>query len=351
MALSTVPKSMRLFIGLVSVGISVHVATFLYAVELLDLHPRIKPRHITEKEVRGPMYHVHKVDPMLVDLRESYDNRRLLIDAARPHFMSRREILSYHREHFDYSDEATEPTQFYESLRGDASSMDMKCDTCALVSNSGQLLNSRAGDDIDSAQCVFRINAAPSLGYELDVGRRTTARVVSYRSVAEFFANSTQLVSQNRFLQNVFLHGPEYMFTTGKTPDILQSLIQKYDKVGFYKFSKAAEAQLDEEWETHTGKSRISSGTEFSTGLYTISIMKDICNTIVVYGMIPESHCRDNPDDKVPYSYYTSPSLPECLMYQYHEDIEAGGHRLMAERRVFKAWTLSNNITFVHPSW
>ncbi|XP_002735682.1 alpha-N-acetyl-neuraminyl-2,3-beta-galactosyl-1,3-N-acetyl-galactosaminide alpha-2,6-sialyltransferase-like [Saccoglossus kowalevskii] len=347
---STTSSLQRVFIGLVAFGVC-YLLGMLYTMDLSDLHPRIKPRHITEKEIRGPTYHKHKIDPMDVNLRESYESRRSLIDIAKPHLLSRREILSYHRETLDYPVDPTESVQFYESLRNEANDVLMQCDTCALVSNSGQLLDSRAGDDIDLAQCVFRLNAAPSLGYELDVGRRTTARIVSHRSISDLAGNATELLSRNRFLQNVFLHGPEYKFNTGKAPAILQSLLQKYTDVGFYKLSKIAESRLDKEYEMHTGKSRVSTGTEYSTGLYALSVMTDVCNNVVVYGMIPETYCSEHPTSKVPYSYYKPQSAPECLIYQYHEEIESGGHRLMTERRVFKAWALSNNITFSHPRW
>jgi|AntAceMinimDraft_12_1070368.scaffolds.fasta_scaffold152852_1 hypothetical protein len=42
---------------------------------------------------------------------------------------------------------------------------------CALVSNSGALKNSGLGGEIDAHEAVFRINNAPTKGYEKDVGR------------------------------------------------------------------------------------------------------------------------------------------------------------------------------------
>ena len=43
----------------------------------------------------------------------------------------------------------------------------------------GHITHSRRGDEIDEAECVFRLNSAPTIGYELDAGRKTTVRVVS----------------------------------------------------------------------------------------------------------------------------------------------------------------------------
>ena len=54
--------------------------------------------------------------------------------------------------------------------------LDGYCDTCAMVTNSGFLLGSKAGKFIDSNECVFRMNDGPVTGYEQDVGSRTTHR-------------------------------------------------------------------------------------------------------------------------------------------------------------------------------
>ena len=39
------------------------------------------------------------------------------------------------------------------------------------------------GADIDSQECVIRLNNAPIGGYESDVGRRTTLRVVAHNAL------------------------------------------------------------------------------------------------------------------------------------------------------------------------
>lgn len=60
--------------------------------------------------------------------------------------------------------------------------LSLKCNACALVSSSGILLGSNAGLQIDSTDCVFRLNSAPTLGFEKDVGSKTTIRVLSAAS-------------------------------------------------------------------------------------------------------------------------------------------------------------------------
>jgi len=48
------------------------------------------------------------------------------------------------------------------------------CDSCAVVSSAGILRRREYGEHIDANECVFRINRAPTAGYERHVGSRTT---------------------------------------------------------------------------------------------------------------------------------------------------------------------------------
>ena len=61
--------------------------------------------------------------------------------------------------------------------------MNLHCNTCALVTSSSHVLGSQAGEEIDRAECVIRMNDAPTLGFEADVGSRTSLRVVAHSSV------------------------------------------------------------------------------------------------------------------------------------------------------------------------
>lgn len=49
----------------------------------------------------------------------------------------------------------------------------------AVVGNSGRLAGAGAGEEIDAHAAVIRMNAAPTDGYEVDVGRRTTFRFIN----------------------------------------------------------------------------------------------------------------------------------------------------------------------------
>ncbi|XP_053342902.1 CMP-N-acetylneuraminate-beta-galactosamide-alpha-2,3-sialyltransferase 2-like isoform X2 [Clarias gariepinus] len=68
-----------------------------------------------------------------------------------------------------------------------------RCRTCAVVGNSANLKGSHYGAIIDAHDFVFRMNHAPTKGYETDVGARTTHRAF-YPESATDLDPSTHLV-------------------------------------------------------------------------------------------------------------------------------------------------------------
>ncbi|XP_031231766.1 alpha-N-acetylgalactosaminide alpha-2,6-sialyltransferase 3 isoform X3 [Mastomys coucha] len=65
----------------------------------------------------------------------------------------------------------------------------LNCNHCAVVSNSGQMVGQKVGEEIDHASCIWRMNNAPTKGFEEDVGYMTMVRVVSHTSVPLLLKN------------------------------------------------------------------------------------------------------------------------------------------------------------------
>ncbi|KAL7826123.1 hypothetical protein SRHO_G00338610 [Serrasalmus rhombeus] len=57
--------------------------------------------------------------------------------------------------------------------------------TCAVVSSAGAIHKSSLGKEIDSHDAVLRFNSAPTEGYENDVGKKTTIRIINSKVMGE----------------------------------------------------------------------------------------------------------------------------------------------------------------------
>ncbi|KAK9526249.1 hypothetical protein VZT92_014958 [Zoarces viviparus] len=95
------------------------------------------------------------------------------------HLQGRGQLLSAYREKVERIFQLVPATAHVE-----ASSPD-RCRTCAVVGNSGNLMNSRYGPLIDFQDFVIRINRGQIKGYEADVGTRTTHRVMYPESAVD----------------------------------------------------------------------------------------------------------------------------------------------------------------------
>nr|XP_033773148.1 alpha-N-acetylgalactosaminide alpha-2,6-sialyltransferase 3 isoform X2 [Geotrypetes seraphini] len=230
--------------------------------------------------------------------------------------------------------------------------LQLDCDLCAIVSNSGQMSGQRVGNEIDQSSCVWRMNNAPTKSFEEDVGRRTTIRVVSHTSVPlllkdpDYFfkeTNSTLFVIWGPF-RNMRTDGNGIIY------NMLRKAADRYTDAKIYVTTEKRMSYCDGVFKKETGKDRIQSGSFLSTGWFTLILAMDACYGIHVFGMINDTYCKSDGFRKVPYHYYES-GKNECDEYFLHENAPFGSHRFITEKTVFARWAKKKKIIFTHPNW
>ncbi|XP_069795397.1 alpha-N-acetylgalactosaminide alpha-2,6-sialyltransferase 3 isoform X1 [Narcine bancroftii] len=230
----------------------------------------------------------------------------------------------------------------------------LHCDLCSIVSSSGQMLGQKAGKLIDQSTCVWRMNNAPSLGFETDVGTRTTVRVVSHTSVPLLQQKQLHYFGEGNETTYVIWGPYRNMRQDGRgaTYNELRKLARKFPQAKIYLTTEERMKYCDRLFKQETGKDRVLSGTYLSTGWFTLVLAMEVCPKIHIFGMINDTYCslhRAGGRRKVPYHYYEAGSRDECAEYIIHENALYGGHRFITEKAIFAKWAKHHNITFSHP--
>ncbi|KAL2097827.1 hypothetical protein ACEWY4_007034 [Coilia grayii] len=229
----------------------------------------------------------------------------------------------------------------------------LHCDVCSMVSSSGQMLGQQMGPEIDRSSCIWRMNNAPTRGFEGDVGQRTTLRVVSHTSVPLLLQKPQYFFGQANDTVYVVWGPLRNMRKDGKgiVYNMLKQAAENYPQARIYVTTEERMNYCDMVFKKETGKDRIQSGSYLSTGWFTLILAMDMCKEIRVYGMINDTYCKTKGYRKVPYHYYEAGSRDECAEYLLHESAPYGGHRFITEKAVFAKWAKTHAIKFFNPEW
>lgn len=235
-------------------------------------------------------------------------------------------------------------------------SMALHCQNCALVTSSSHVLGSRAGEEIDRTECVIRMNDAPTLGYETDVGNRTSLRVVAHSSVFRVVRRPTEFFHRTDTNPVIIFWGPPNKIgkdAKGTLYRLIQRVSMTYSNVSCFSIAPSKMRKFDSLFHRETGRDRQKSHSWLSTGWFTMVIAIEICDNIKVYGMVPPNHCVKKPvSKKTPYHYYKPRGADECVTYLQNESGRRGNHhRFITEKQVFARWAKQYNVTFTHPKW
>ncbi|XP_066263992.1 CMP-N-acetylneuraminate-poly-alpha-2,8-sialyltransferase-like [Branchiostoma lanceolatum] len=182
--------------------------------------------------------------------------------------------------------------------------------SCAVVGNSGILLDSGCGPQIDSADFVFRSNLAAIEGFENDVGTKSNFTTMNpsvlnhdYKGCRE---NSTSgacemFVKRLRLIQDQILHISAFTTVNGRQDvELTNSMILEHHLP-----IKASYAPV----ETTKRMKALWKNSEFkpkrpSTGTILFVLSASLCDQIHLYGFYPFSKGKDG--RKIKYHYYGS---------------------------------------------
>ncbi|KAM6456999.1 alpha-N-acetylgalactosaminide alpha-2,6-sialyltransferase 3 isoform 5-T5 [Liasis olivaceus] len=138
--------------------------------------------------------------------------------------------------------------------------LQLECDLCAIISNSGQMTEQKVGFEIDQASCIWRMNNAPTKGYEDDVGKRTTIRVVSHTSVPLLLKNADYFFKETNGTIYV-IWGPFRNMRkdgNGIVYNMLKKTVDSYPGARIYVTTEKRMSYCDEIFKKETGKDRCS---------------------------------------------------------------------------------------------
>ncbi|XP_039618494.1 alpha-N-acetylgalactosaminide alpha-2,6-sialyltransferase 6 [Polypterus senegalus] len=233
--------------------------------------------------------------------------------------------------------------------------MQLHCGRCALVTSSSHLLSSNMGPKIDQAECVIRMNDAPTTGYEKDVGNRSTVRVVAHSSVYRVIRRPQEFLNKTPDAILIFWGPPSKIGREAKGTlfRLLQKVGMAFPNLSAFIVAPTRMQRFDELFHKETGRDREKSRSWLSTGWFTMVIAIELCDSIQVYGMVPPYYCSSRPQPKKrPYHYYEPKGPDECTTYIQNERGRRGNHhRFITEKQVFARWAKLYNITFSNPRW
>ncbi|XP_061110230.1 CMP-N-acetylneuraminate-beta-galactosamide-alpha-2,3-sialyltransferase 1-like [Conger conger] len=151
-----------------------------------------------------------------------------------------------------------------------------RCRTCAVVGNSGNLNGSDYGALIDSNDFIIRMNKAPILGYEKDVGNRTTHRVMYPESATNLQKDTSLLLIPFKTLDLEWITSA---LTTGTVKRTRMPVMAKInaDKNKVLIYNPTFLKYVYDVWLERHGKYP-------STGFSTLMFAIHVCDEVNVFG-------------------------------------------------------------------
>lgn len=167
-------------------------------------------------------------------------------------------------------------------------------DSVAVVGNSGQLLGSELGEEIDDHDSVFRFNAAPVEGFEEDVGAEVTARILNAITQKGSTCNGTDQVGLDALRQTFSGDG---LICKKSNDEVFSAAHENYADVAEWmsRIDKKAYVLVRKKVSASVGRrarvSRLSMGALWSV------VMTECAETVDLYGF----GFHEEPDEHIHY--------------------------------------------------
>lgn len=156
-----------------------------------------------------------------------------------------------------------------------------QCRRCAVVGNSGNLRGSGYGQEVDSHNFIMRMNQAPTVGFEKDVGSRTTHHFMYPESAKNLPANVSFVLVPFKALDLMWIASAlstgQIRFTYAPVKSFL-----RVDKEKVQIYNPAFFKYIHDRWTEHHGRYP-------STGMLVLFFALHVCDEVNVYGFGADS--------------------------------------------------------------